>query len=220
VLCAKEGPCYRCVYPEPLPPELVQRIAVGGILGVQPGIIGCLQALEVIKLVIGKGTPLIGRLLVFDGMSLKFRELALRKDPACVACGTRPTLTEELIDYEAFCGLRGTAKPPPAGTPEITAQELRNILDGKKAIVLLDVREPQERQAGYLPGARSVPLGELLYHLHEFSWADDIVVYSGADARAQEAVETLLGFNFRKTRMLKGGFAAWETSGPPTAASS
>jgi adenylyltransferase/sulfurtransferase len=219
VLCTKEGPCYRCIYPEPPPPEIVQRIAVGGILGVQPGIIGCIQTLEVIKLIVGKGKPLIGRLLVFDGMNLSFRELTLRKDPECEACGARPRLTRDLVDYEAFCGVRAAAQPA-AGIREVTGEELRQILAEERPCILIDVRAPQEYEAGHIPGAVSIPLGEILFHLHEFTWADDIVVYSGADGRAQTAAETLLGFNFRRTRVLAGGFPAWTESSPPLQGSS
>ena len=207
VFDAKRGPCYRCVYPEPAPPELVQRISVGGILGVQPGIIGCIQALEVIKLILGKGEPLIGRLLVFEGVSLKFREVKLRKDPACLSCGEHPTITRDLMDYEAFCGIKPA--PPQAVGAAIAAQELEALRAEKKALVLLDVREADEFLAGHIEGARSIPLGELLYHLHEFSWADDFVVYCGADTRAEQAARTLAKFNFRRTRVLTGGFPAW-----------
>jgi molybdopterin/thiamine biosynthesis adenylyltransferase/rhodanese-related sulfurtransferase len=219
VLCAPGGPCYRCVYPEPPPPELVQRIAVGGIVGVQPGIIGCIQALEVIKLIVGQGKPLIGRLLVFDGMNLKFRELTLRKDPDCEACGARPTLTRDLVDYNAFCGVRAPAEPA-AGIAEVSVQELRRIIGEERPCILIDVREAQEYEAGHIPGAVAIPLGEILYHLHEFTWADDIVVYSGTDERAQEAAETLLRFNFRRTRVLKGGYPAWTQPGEPAPPSS
>jgi len=213
VLCTKEGPCYRCVYPDPPPPEVVQRIAVGGILGVQPGIIGCLQALEVIKLIVGKGKLLIGRLLVFDGLNLKFREIKLRKDPNCPACGTHPTINEQLVDYAAFCGIRTPAQPAPAAIPEITAQELKASLEAQRPVILIDLREPSEFAAGHIPGARSIPLGELLFRLHEFTWADDIVVYSHSDARSREAAETLWMANFRKGRVLKGGFRAWREQG-------
>lgn len=208
VFDARLGPCYRCVYPEPAPPELVQRISVGGILGVQPGIIGCIQALEVIKLILGKGEPLIGRLLVFEGVSLKFREVKLRKDPACPSCGEHPTISRELMDYEAFCGIK-PAPPQTLGTA-ITAQDLETFRAEKKPLVLLDVREADEFQADHIEGARSIPLGDLLYHLHEFSWADDFVVYSGTDTRAEQAVRTLARFNFRRTRVLAGGFPAWQ----------
>jgi molybdopterin/thiamine biosynthesis adenylyltransferase/rhodanese-related sulfurtransferase len=211
VLCTKEGPCYRCLYPEPPPPEMVQRIAVGGILGVQPGIIGCLQTLEVIKLIVGKGKPLIGRLLVFDGMNLSFRELTLRKDPECEACGARATLTRDLADYEAFCGVSAPA-PSAAGIREVSVPELRRILGEEKPCILLDVREPAEYEAGHIPHGVSIPLGEILFHLHEFTWADDIVVYSGSDNRAREAAETLLRFNFRRTRVLQGGIDAWNAA--------
>ncbi|MFB3923987.1 MAG: molybdopterin-synthase adenylyltransferase MoeB [Terriglobia bacterium] len=207
VFDATRGPCYRCVYPEPAPPELVQRIAVGGILGVQPGVIGCIQALEVIKLILGKGEPLIGRLLVFDGVALKFREVKLHKDPACAACGGKPTITTDLMEYEAFCGIKPVAVASP-GLP-ITSGEFRDSLAERKSLVVLDVREQSEFEAGHIDGARSIPAGQLLYHLHEFSWADEFVLYGGADARAEQAARTLARFNFRRTRVLAGGFAAW-----------
>jgi molybdopterin/thiamine biosynthesis adenylyltransferase/rhodanese-related sulfurtransferase len=209
VFDASQGPCYRCLYPNPPSPEVVQRIAVGGILGVQPGIIGCIQALEVIKLIVGKGKPLIGRLLVFDGVNLKFREVHLRKDPACPACGTRPSISEELIDYEAFCGIRALAPPAAGAPPEISPQELRRMIEQGEPLILVDVREPQEVEGGRISGARSIPLGDLLFHLHEFSWADTLVVYSQSGARSREAAEILLNANFRKTRLLQGGFRAW-----------
>jgi molybdopterin/thiamine biosynthesis adenylyltransferase/rhodanese-related sulfurtransferase len=210
VFDAARGPCYRCVYPDPPSPELVQRIAVGGILGVQPGIIGCIQALEVIKLIVGKGKPLIGRLLVFDGVNLRFREVKLRKDPACAACGTHPTITEQLIDYEAFCGVRAPAPHAAGAPPEMSPQELRRMMEQGEPLILVDVREPQEVESGRIPGARSIPLRDLLFHLHEFSWADTLVVYSQSGARSREAAETLLNANFRKTRVLRGGFRAWQ----------
>jgi len=208
VFCTANGPFYRCLYPDPPPPDLVQRIAVGGILGVQPGIIGCIQALESIKLIIGKGRPLTGRLLSFDGLNLKFREVRLRKDPACVACGDQPSIDERLIDYEAFCGIRAPVAAA-AGAAEIAPQELKGRLAQAKPLILLDVREPEEYEAGHVPGARSIPLDRLLYHLHEFTWADELVVYGGSEEGAQKAAETLCTANFRKTRILKGGFQAW-----------
>ena len=214
VFDAKRGPCYRCVHPEPPPPEFVQRLSVGGILGVQPGIAGCIQALEVIKLIVGKGTPLIGRMLVFDGVNLKFREVQVRKDPDCVACGAHPTITRDLPDYEAFCGLKPAQ---PALPPEISASELRNWLDGHRPVVLLDVRDAAEFESGSIPGARSAPLGELLFHVHEFSWGDDIVVFGEADTRAISAAERLRKFNFRRTRVLQGGISAWRDSADKSA---
>ena len=208
VLCTKDGPCFRCAFPEPPPPDIVQKIAVGGVIGVQPGIIGCLQALEVIKLIVGNGKPLVGRLLVFDGVNMRFREVRLQKDPDCVACGTHPTITRDLPDYEAFCGIRPqTASPAPMA--EISPNELAGLLREKKPLVLLDVREREEFEEYHIPGARSVPLAELLFHVHEYTWADDIVVYSGDDTRAQQAAERLRKFKFRRTRVLTGGFTSW-----------
>jgi molybdopterin/thiamine biosynthesis adenylyltransferase/rhodanese-related sulfurtransferase len=207
ILCTKDGPCFRCAFPEPPPPEVVQKISVGGVIGVQPGIIGCLQALEVLKLIVGNGKPLIGRLLVFDGVNMRFREVRLQKDPECPACGTHPTITRDLPDYEAFCGIRSQAAS--AAPPEICPHELTELLDEKKALVLLDIREPEEFKEAHIPGARSIPLGELLFHLHEFTWADDIVVYGGPDGRAQQAAERLRKFKFRRTRVLEGGFHSW-----------
>ena len=206
VFDSKSGPCYRCVHPEPPPLEFVQRLSVGGILGVQPGVAGCIQALEVIKLIVGKGRPLIGRMLVFDGVNLKFREVQIRKDPDCVACGTHPTITRDLPDYEVFCGV----KPAQVALPsEISASELRSWLAEHRPVVLLDVRDTAEFDSGSIPGARSVPLSELLFHVHEFVWGDDIVVFGGADGRADAAAERLQKFNFRRTRVLQGGFKAW-----------
>jgi molybdopterin/thiamine biosynthesis adenylyltransferase/rhodanese-related sulfurtransferase len=208
VFCTKEGPCYRCVYPEPPPPDLVQRIAVGGILGVQPGIIGSIQALETIKLIVGKGKPLIGRLLAFDGLNLRFREVRLRKDPACLACGANPTITEELVDYQEFCGVRRSSAAASAST-DISPQELRKALDEQKSIILLDLRERGEFEASHIPGARSVPVDDLLYHLHEFTWADEIVIYGDLQEQTGQAIETLRIANFRKVRILEGGYQAW-----------
>ena len=209
VFDAKKGPCYRCVHPEPPPPELVQRLSVGGILGVQPGIAGCIQALEVIKLIVGKGKPLIGRMLVFDGVNLKFREVQVRKDPDCIACGEHATLTRELMDYNAFCGVKAA---PPTVNPEITVQELRKLLGEKRPLVLIDVRSAEDRRGAQIPGARSVPLEELLHHIHTFSWGDEIVVLDESAVRAQSAAERLRKFNFRKTRVLTGGIDAWTST--------
>ncbi len=219
VFYARQGPCYRCVYPEPPPPGLVQRVAVGGILGVQPGIFGCIQALEVIKLILGRGKPLIGRLLVFDGVNLRFRELKLHKDPDCPACGVRPTITEELMDYDAICGVSSPGPTVPTGAGEIEAAELCKAQGEGRPFVILDIRDPAEFAAGHIPGARSIPLRDLLFHLHEFTWADEFVVCSGTGRRGREAAETLAKFNFRKTRILKGGLRAWREHGGPTTAS-
>jgi len=214
VFDAKRGPCYRCVHPEPPPPELVQEVSVGGILGVQPGIAGCIQALEVIKLIIGKGRPLIGRMLVFDGVNLKFRELQVRKDPDCLACGTHPTLTRDLMDYEAFCGVTRAQATP--ADPAITVEELKGLLTEQPSLVVIDVREPTQFHAGHIPGARSIPLGELLFHLHQFTWADHIVTYCQSEERSREATEIFRKFNFRRSRFLTGGFPAWRAGEGPS----
>src|SRR6266436_4960820 len=145
VFAAKDGPCYRCLYPEPPPPGLVPSCAEGGVLGILPGLVGLIQATEAIKLILGTGEPLIGRLLLVDALGMKFRELKLRKNPDCVVCGNHPTVTK-LIDYDEFCGLRGKEKPVSTGVPEISVEELKQRLDAKEDFVLLDVREPHEYQ--------------------------------------------------------------------------
>src|SRR5262249_48825520 len=161
VFALKEGPCYRCLYPEPPPPGLVPSCAEGGVLGVLPGVIGTIQAMETIKLILGVGEPLIGRFLIFDALRMKFRELKLRKDPDCPVCGTHPTVTH-LIDYEQFCGVRGEEAPAPAATTatdmstrtptEITSVELKERLDRGERLKIVDVREPNEYQINRIPG--------------------------------------------------------------------
>ncbi|HEX8185934.1 MAG TPA: ubiquitin-like small modifier protein 1, partial [Blastocatellia bacterium] len=176
VFYAKEGPCYRCLYPEPPPPGLVPSCAEGGVLGVLPGIIGVIQAIETVKLILGKGEPLIGRLLLFDAMKMKFRELKLRKNPECPICGENPTI-RELIDYQEFCGV--TLQPEVSVGPdfEITPLELRAKMDRGDEFVLVDVREPEEYAICRIPGARLIPRATLPERLHELSSADDIIVH-------------------------------------------
>src|SRR5262245_5121822 len=168
VFATREGPCYRCLYPEPPPPGLVPSCAEGGVLGVLPGIIGVIQATEAIKLILGVGEPLIGRFLIYDALKMKFRELKLRKNPDCVVCGKHPTVTK-LIDYEEFCGLRGQEKPvntPTPSVPEITVEELKQKLDAKEDVFVLDVREPHEYKICNLNG-HLLPLNELPKRLQE-----------------------------------------------------
>jgi sulfur-carrier protein adenylyltransferase/sulfurtransferase len=208
VFHASEGPCYRCVYPEPPPPGLVPSCAEGGVLGVLPGIIGSIQALETIKLIIGKGKPLIGRLLLFDALHLKFRELKLRKNPECPVCGTHPTITQ-LIDYEQFCGIRGEEYIAETSVPEITAKDLKQMMDARKPFVLVDVREPHEYQISRIDGAKLIPLGDLPKRVHELNSADEIVVHCLMGARSARAVEFLTKAGFRKIHNLKGGIRAW-----------
>src|SRR5713226_4510525 len=215
VFYAKEGPCYRCLYPEPPPPGLVPSCAEGGVLGVLPGIIGSIQALETIKLILGAGRPLIGRLLLFDAFNLKFRELKLRKSPDCPVCGTHPTITK-LIDYEQFCGIRGEEYVRPTKVPEITATEVKKMMDERRPFVLVDVREPQEYQIARIPGSKLIPRATLPERLHELSTADDIVVHCKSGQRSAQAVELLMKAGFRKIHNLRGGVLAWADQVDPT----
>jgi molybdopterin/thiamine biosynthesis adenylyltransferase/rhodanese-related sulfurtransferase/molybdopterin converting factor small subunit len=212
VFWAKYGPCYRCLYPEPPPPGLVPSCAEGGVLGVLPGIIGVIQATEVVKLIIGQGEPLIGRLMLYDALEMKFRELKLRKDPACPICGEHPTI-DHLIDYEAFCGTRAVEGPDenvPASADDITVTDLaKRIQGGLSNATLLDVREPHEWEIVHLPGARLIPRGELPNHLSELSQTDDILVYCRSGVRSAQAVQFLRQMGFKKARNVKGGVLAW-----------
>src|SRR2546425_118350 len=215
VFYAKEGPCYRCLYPEPPPPGLVPSCAEGGVLGVLPGIVGSIQALETIKLITGKGRPLIGRLLLFDALNLKFRELKLRKSPDCPVCGTHPTITK-LIDYEQFCGIRGEEYVRPTKVPEITATEVKKMIDERRPFVLVDVREPHEYQICRIPGSKLIPLGDVPKRMHELNSADEIVVHCRSGQRSAQAVELLMKAGFRKIHNLKGGVLAWADQVDPT----
>lgn len=215
IFYAKEGPCYRCLYPEPPPPGLVPSCAEGGVLGVLPGIVGCIQAVETIKLILGIGRSLIGRLLLFDAMNMKFRELKLRKNPECPACGTHPTVTK-LIDYEQFCGIRGEEHVVPTRVPELTAPEVKEMMDDKKPFVLVDVREPHEFQICRIPGSILIPLGEVPKRMNELNSADEIVVHCRSGMRSAQAVEFLMKAGFRKIHNLKGGVLAWSDEVDPT----
>jgi molybdopterin/thiamine biosynthesis adenylyltransferase/rhodanese-related sulfurtransferase len=209
------GPCYRCLYPEPPPPGLVPSCAEGGVLGVLPGIVGTIQAAETLKLIIGKGEPLIGRLLLFDALAMKFRELKLRKNPDCPVCGTHPTVTK-LIDYAEFCGVRGEEAPTTVtNVPEITARELKARLDKGDDIYVLDVREPHEYQICNING-HLIPLGELPQRVHELDSSREIVAHCKSGKRSAQAVEFLQGAGFRKISSLKGGILAWSDEVDPT----
>ena len=215
VFYAKEGPCYRCLYPEPPPPGLVPSCAEGGVLGVLPGIIGCLQALETVKLILGSGDPLIGRLLLFDALGLKFREVKLRKNPDCVICGPNPTITK-LIDYEQFCGIRGEEQVQTTKVPEITPLELKEMMDKRKPFVLIDVREPHEYQICSIPDSKLIPLGQVPRRMNELNSADEIVVHCRSGMRSAQAVEFLMKAGFRKIHNLKGGILAWSDQVDPS----
>jgi molybdopterin/thiamine biosynthesis adenylyltransferase/rhodanese-related sulfurtransferase len=215
VFYAKEGPCYRCLYPEPPPPGLVPSCAEGGVLGVLPGIVGTIQATEAIKLIIGQGDPLIGRLLLFDALTMKFRELKLRKNPACPVCGENPTINE-LIDYEAFCGI----EPLPTDGEnlrqwEINPEELKAKLDKKDDVFMLDVREPHEFEICNLDGYL-IPLRDLPSRINELDSSKEIVAYCHTGVRSQRAVEFLKTAGFKKVKNLVGGIEAWSVRVDPT----
>jgi len=209
------GPCYRCLYPEPPPPGLVPSCAEGGVLGVLPGIVGALQAMETIKLIIGIGEPLAGRLLLFDALGMRFRELRLRRNPSCPVCGDHPTI-HELIDYEEFCGIRGEEfVPVNTGIPEITPRDLKARLDRGDDIFILDVREPHEYQICNLQG-HLIPLGELPKRASELDSSREIVAHCRSGKRSADAVQFLQQAGFRKIWNLKGGILAWSDEVDPS----
>jgi len=216
------GPCYRCLYPEPPPPGLVPSCAEGGVLGVLPGIIGIVQAIEAIKLILGQGQPLIGRLLLFDALGMKFREMKLRRNPQCPLCGEKPVITR-LIDYEQFCGM------PPAGAPadggcvdvvklnaeEITVQDLKKRLEAKEDFDLIDVREPHEWQIAKIPGARLIPLGDLPNRLGELNPDREILLHCKRGGRSGRALKLLKEKGYKRLKNVVGGIDAWTSSVDP-----
>jgi sulfur-carrier protein adenylyltransferase/sulfurtransferase len=211
----RDGPCYRCLYPEPPPPGLVPSCAEGGVLGVLPGIVGSIQAMETIKLILGTGESLKGRLLLFDALAMKFRELKLRKNHSCPMCGDHPTITK-LIDYYEFCGVRGEEAPgPDVQVPEITPRDLKSRLDRGDDLFILDVREPHEFQICNLNG-HLIPLGELPRRVHELDSSREIVAHCRSGKRSAEAVDFLRKAGFRKILNLKGGILAWSDEVDPS----
>ena len=213
VFDARVGPCYRCLFADPPPPDLVPSCAEGGVLGVLPGIIGSIQALETIKLIVGVGETLVGRLLLCDARRMQFRELALAKDPACPVCGTHPTVTE-LIDYEAFCGMGEEGRGTGEGV-EIEAVELKREWTAKPDLVVLDVREPHEYAIARIDGARLIPLSELPGRLSEIDGRAEIVTHCHHGARSLRALELLRGAGFANVRSLQGGIDAWSVDVDP-----
>jgi sulfur-carrier protein adenylyltransferase/sulfurtransferase len=209
VFATEPGPCYRCLYPEPPPPGLVPSCAEGGVLGILPGLIGVIQATEVIKLILGAGDPLIGRLLLVDALGMKFRELKLRKNPECPACGTHRTITK-LIDYNEFCGIRGEEekKPVDAGIPEMQVEELKRRLDAGEELFILDVREPHEYQICNL-GGYLIPLNDLPKRVNELDSSREIVAHCKMGGRSAKAVQFLRQSGFTKVHNLVGGITAW-----------
>jgi sulfur-carrier protein adenylyltransferase/sulfurtransferase len=204
------GPCYRCLFPEPPPPDSVPNCAQAGVLGVLPGIIGMLQAIETIKLILGIGEPLIGRLLHFDALKAHFRELKLRRDPRCPVCGENPTIFTP-IDYDQFCGAQ-----PDEVVPAMSVQELKRKMDASEPIELVDVREPFEFEIARIKGAKLIPLGEIAERAHELQREQSIVVHCHSGKRSAQAVRLLRQRGFAKVYNLEGGIDAWSDWIDPT----
>ena len=221
VFGAKNGPCYRCLYPEPPPPGLVPSCAEGGVLGVLPGIIGTIQAMETIKLILGIGEPLVGRFLIFDALRMKFRELKLQKDPDCPVCGTHPTVTT-LIDYDQFCGVHPAAPEPLESTTvqasplDISAVDLKARLDRGDDLLVVDVREPQEYQINRIPGSVLIPLGDVPKRYHELDPNQEVVVQCKMGGRSAKAADFLRSVGFTRVLNLTGGILAWIDKVDPT----
>jgi adenylyltransferase/sulfurtransferase len=216
VFAYEGGPCYRCLYPEPPPPGLVPSCAEGGVLGILPGIIGLIQATETVKLILGIGDPLVGRLMLYDALGMKFRELKLRKNPECPICGDHRTITK-LIDYQEFCGIPN--HPPveaPVVTGEIDVTELKAKQDRGDKFVLVDVREPHEYQIARIPGSVLIPLGELPKRLNELNPRDEIVMHCKMGGRSAKAVDLLKQNGFTKVINVKGGITAWSDKVDPS----
>jgi adenylyltransferase/sulfurtransferase len=209
IFATEAGPCYRCLYPEPPPPGLVPSCAEGGVLGVLPGLLGVIQATEVIKLILGAGEPLIGRLVLVDALAMRFRELRVRKNPECPVCGAHPTVTK-LIDYNQFCGIRGeeSEAASSAKIPEIQVEELKRRLDAREDIFVLDVREPHEYQIVNIKG-HLIPLGDLPTRIHELDSSREIVVHCKSGMRSAKAVDFLCKSGFKRATNLTGGILAW-----------
>jgi len=209
VFAVKGGPCYRCLYPEPPPPGLVPSCAEGGVLGVLPGVIGVIQATEAIKLILGSGQPLIGRLLLYDALQMRFRELKLRRDPECPICGDHPTI-HALIDYDQFCGVvPAHAEQASAGVPEVTVEQLKAKMDRGDDFFLLDVREPNEYQICRIAGSTLIPLGELARRTGELDRSREMVVHCKMGGRSAKAVSLLQERGFTRVSNLKDGILAW-----------
>ena len=204
------GPCYRCLYPEPPPPGLVPSCAEGGVLGILPGTIGVMQATEAVKLILGKGEPLVGRLILFDALAMRFRELKLRKNPECPVCGDHPTITK-LIDYQEFCGIPQHEPPPAPGKKEweIDPVEVKAKIDRGDRFVFIDVREPHEYQICKIPGTILIPLGDLPKRVNELNSADEIVAHCKSGMRSGKAVDFLRQAGFKKVKNMVGGILAW-----------
>ncbi len=204
-----KGPCYRCLFPEPPPPGMVPSCAEGGVLGVLPGVIGLIQATEAVKLILGSGEPLIGRLLLYNALTMRFREVKIQRDANCPVCGDHPTQTD-LLDYEEFCGLgRGEEAAASHGEYDLGPGEVQRLLKQDQRTVLLDVREPHEFEIVHIEGATLIPLSELHLRTNELDTADTVVTYCHHGQRSLQAIKTLEHFGFRKLKHLRGGIDAW-----------
>jgi adenylyltransferase/sulfurtransferase len=203
------GPCYRCLYPEPPPPGMVPSCAEGGVLGVLPGIIGTIQATEILKLALGKGSSLIGRLLLFNALEMKFREVRLRRDPKCPLCGENPTITQ-LIDYEMFCGITPPSAAPASNPDEVTVQEMKKALETPSlGIKVIDVREPDEYQIAHIEGVPLIPLGVLPQRFTELDPNQQIYIHCKSGVRSMRALQFLREQGFKYVKSVKGGISAW-----------
>lgn len=218
VFCAQDegGPCYRCLYPEPPPPGMVPSCAEGGVLGVLPGIVGVIQATEAIKLLMGKGKPLIGRLALYDALEMKMRELKIRKDPDCPVCSANPTITS-LQDYKFFCGIsEEDANPGGHALQQISAKKLKELQDGGEKVTLLDVRSPEEWAITHLEGAKHIPLDDIVSRVNELDSSDNTVVYCHHGMRSARAIGFLQKMGFSKLTNLAGGIDAYAASVDPS----
>src|SRR2546422_1600557 len=217
IFATKDGPCYRCLYPEPPPPGLVPSCAEGGVLGILPGLVGVIQATEAIKLILGIGEPLIGRFLIVDALRMRFRELKLRKNPDCPVCGKHPSITK-LIDYNEFCGIRPAAPEPITvnSATEITSVELKQRLDRGDKLKIVDVREPNEYQINRIPRSELIPLGDVPKRVNELNPDDEIVVHCKTGGRSAKAADFLRSVGFKKVLNLKGGVLDWIDKVDPT----
>jgi molybdopterin/thiamine biosynthesis adenylyltransferase/rhodanese-related sulfurtransferase len=202
------GPCYRCLYPEPPPPGEVPSCAEGGVLGILPGVVGVIQATEAVKLILGNGEPLIGRLLHYDALAMTFRAFKVRRNPKCPVCGDQPTVTQ-LIDYEQFCGVRGGEAPAAGAADELTVEELKRRIDRGEDLFILDVRNPPEYQIGRIPGSTLIPLPDLPQRVGELHREREIVVHCKSGQRSAKAIQFLREQGFKNLRNLKGGILAW-----------
>jgi adenylyltransferase/sulfurtransferase len=215
VFAYQGGPCYRCLYPEPPPPGLVPSCAEGGVLGILPGTIGLIQATEAVKLILGVGQPLVGRLLLYDALAMKFRELKLRRNTECPVCGDHPTITK-LIDYQEFCGIPQHAPEPEFVAGDITPKEVKERLDRGDKFQFIDVREPHEYQICSIPGTKLIPLGELPKRLNELDPNAELVAHCKSGVRSAKAIDLLKQSGFKKLRNMKGGILAWSDQVDPS----